>query len=84
MIRAPGIWNVLPYFSTVHQDQQLGDIQSLSNFFRAARTGTLPAVSWITPNAKVSEHPPGLVSMGQSYVTGLMSNARGAGSTYQR
>jgi phospholipase C len=69
----PGIWNVLPYFTTVHQDQQLGNVQSLSNFFRAARTGTLPAVSWITPNAKVSEHPPGLISMGQTYVTGLIN-----------
>jgi phospholipase C len=69
----PGIWNVLPYFTTVHQDNQLGNIQSLSNFFTAARTGTLPAVSWITPNSKVSEHPPGLVSAGQSYVTGLIN-----------
>jgi phospholipase C len=71
--KTPGIWNVLPYFTTVHQDNQLGDVQSLASFFRAAHSGTLPAVSWITPNARVSEHPPGLVSAGQSYVTGLIN-----------
>ncbi len=71
--RTPGIWNPLPYFDTVHQDGQTSDIQSLSHFFTAARTGTLPAVSWITPNGTVSEHPPGLVSAGQSYVTGLVN-----------
>ena len=35
--------------------------------------GTLPAVSWIVPNGHVSEHPPGLVSAGQTYVTGLIN-----------
>ncbi len=71
--KTPGIWNVLPYFTTVHQDAQLGDVQSLSHFFTAARNGTLPAVSWITPNSKVSEHPPQLISTGESYVTGLIN-----------
>jgi len=33
----------------------------------------LPAVSWIDPNGKVSEHPPALVSTGQSYVTGMIN-----------
>ena len=69
----PGIWNPLPYFDTVKQDGQLGNIQSVTNFFAAAKAGTLPAVSWINPNAKVSEHPPGLVSSGQTYVTGLIN-----------
>jgi phospholipase C len=71
--RTPGIWNPLPYFDTVKQDQQLGNIQSLSNFYAAAKTGTLPAVSWINPNGRVSEHPPALVSAGQTYVTGLIN-----------
>src|SRR5581483_4587353 len=31
------------------------------------------AVSWIDPNGKVSEHPPALVSAGQTYVTGLIN-----------
>jgi phospholipase C len=30
-------------------------------------------VSWVTPNGRVSEHPPGLVSAGQTYVTGLVN-----------
>jgi phospholipase C len=30
-------------------------------------------VSWINPNNTVSEHPPGLVSAGQTYVTGLIN-----------
>ena len=69
----PQIWNPLPYFETVHQDNQLGNIQPLDNFYSAAKNGTLPAVSWITPNGKSSEHPPALVSAGQSYVTGLIN-----------
>jgi phospholipase C len=68
-----GIWNPLPHFETVHADGQLGNIQSLTNFFTAAKAGTLPAVSWIDPNRMVSEHPPSLVSAGQTYVTGLIN-----------
>jgi phospholipase C len=69
----PGIWNPLPHFTDVQQDNQVGNVQSLTNFFTAAATGTLPAVSWIDPNGKVSEHPPALVSAGQTYVTGLIN-----------
>jgi phospholipase C len=69
----PGIWNPLPSFTDVQQDGQLGNIQTLSNFYSAAKSGTLPAVSWITPNDRVSEHPSSLVSAGQSYVTGLIN-----------
>ncbi|MBV9416328.1 MAG: alkaline phosphatase family protein, partial [Solirubrobacterales bacterium] len=69
----PGIWNPLPSFTDVTQDGQLGNIQSLSKFFTAAKNGTLPAVSWINPNGVVSEHPPALVSAGQTYVTGLVN-----------
>jgi phospholipase C len=71
--KTPGIWNPLPYFTTVHQDKQLGNITSLRNFFTAARTGKLPAVAWIAPNDRVSEHPPSLVSVGQAYVTRLVN-----------
>jgi phospholipase C len=71
--RTPGIWNPLPYFTDVQQDDQLGDIKALPDFFTAAKDGTLPAVSWITPNGTVSEHPPGLISAGQTYVTGLIN-----------
>ncbi len=72
-VGVPGIWNPLPYFDTVKRDGQLGNIQPTAKFFEAARKGTLPAVSWIVPNGKVSEHPPSLVSTGQSYVTSLIN-----------
>ncbi|MHB8681605.1 MAG: alkaline phosphatase family protein [Acidimicrobiales bacterium] len=68
----PGIWNPLPWFDTVQADHQLGNIQDVTNFYRAARDGTLPAVSWVTPSGAVSEHPPAAVSFGQSYVTSLV------------
>ncbi len=71
--QTPGIWNPLPHFTDVHQDGQVGNIQTLTNFYTAAKSGTLPAVSWIAPNGTVSEHPPGLVSAGQTYVTGLIN-----------
>ncbi|MEO6889902.1 MAG: alkaline phosphatase family protein [Ktedonobacteraceae bacterium] len=69
----PQIWNPLPYFDTVKKDGELGNIQQLSKFYTAAKNGTLPSVSWIVPNGKDSEHPPALVSTGQSYVTGLIN-----------
>ena len=73
--QTPGIWNPLPYFDTVEQDGQLGNITTLSHYFQAAKSGTLPAVSWINPTGSVSEHPPGLVTAGQSYVTRLVNAA---------
>ena len=71
--RTPGIWNPLPYFDTVNNDGQLGNIQTVSKFMSAAKSGTLPAVSWIVPSGDVSEHPPASVSAGQSYVTNLVN-----------
>jgi phospholipase C len=68
----PGIWNPLPYFDTVKADGELGNIQSVENFYAAAKRGALPAVSWVVPSGPVSEHPPGLVSAGQAYVTSLV------------
>ncbi len=69
----PSIWNPLPAFTDVSQDGQLHDIQSLNGFFAAAKAGRLPAVSWVVPTKKVSEHPKALVSAGQTYVTGLIN-----------
>jgi phospholipase C len=69
----PNIWNPLPRFDTVHEDDQLGNIVPLDGFFRDAKAGNLPAVSWIVPSQTNSEHPPGLVSAGQSYVTSLVN-----------
>jgi phospholipase C len=73
----PGIWNPLPYFDTVRNDGELGNVQTVENFYKAAHDGTLPAVSWIVPSGDLSEHPPlGSTSAGQSFVTSL-ANAVG-------
>jgi phospholipase C len=69
----PPIWNVLPQFSDVHEDLQVGNVQPLDRFLAAVKTGTLPSVSWIAPNHKDSEHPFAKVSDGQSYVTRLIN-----------
>jgi len=73
--QTPGIWNPLPLFSDVREDHQLGNIQPLHDYLRAARTGTLPAVSWIVPNGLNSEHPPASVHRGQAYVTAIINAA---------
>jgi phospholipase C len=62
----------MPYFDTVRADHQLSDIRPFRDFLKEAKAGTLPAVSWITPTQKVSDHPPALLSDGQTYVTGLI------------
>ena len=72
-VGTPEIWNPLPWFDTVHDDGELGNIQTLDHFYADARNGTLPAVAWIVPNGEVSEHPPARVSVGQAYVTGLVN-----------
>jgi phospholipase C len=69
----PGIWNPLPWFDTVKADNQLANIQDVTNFYAQAKNGTLPAVSWVVPSDAVSEHPPSPVSHGQSYVTSLIN-----------
>jgi phospholipase C len=71
----PVIWNVLPGFTDVHEDRQLANIEDLSRFFVAAKTGTLPAVAWFCPDGQDSEHPPEKVSVGQSYVTRIVDAA---------
>ena len=62
-------WNPLPGFTDVHADRQLGSVRPLKVFYRQARAGTLPKVSWIAPDFRDSEHGPALVSTGQAYVT---------------
>ena len=71
----PDIWNPLPEFTTVQADGEVGNVQTLDNYYTAAKTGQLPAVTWINPNGRVSEHPPSLVSVGQQYVKSLVDAA---------
>jgi phospholipase C len=72
-VKVPGIWNPLPAFDTVKQDDQLGNIQTVDKFYAAVSNGDMPAVSWIVPDNKVSEHPPASVATGQAYVTNIIN-----------
>jgi len=69
----PLIWNVLPGFTDVHADGQLGNIRPLADFKAQAKAGTLPQVSWIVPDRRDSEHAGALVSTGQAYVTKIIN-----------
>lgn len=69
----PGRWNPLPYFATVAEDGELGNIKPLKGLYDDARQGRLPAVTWVAPTDEVSEHPPASISTGQQYVAGLVN-----------
>jgi phospholipase C len=69
----PQIWNPLPYFETVQQNDQVENVQSLDNFFASLQRGDLPAVCWIAPNLRDSEHPPSSTSTGQAYTTAIIN-----------
>jgi len=72
--RTPEIWNPLPYFETVQQDGQVGNIQGLESFYNDLATNQLPAVSWIVLTWRQSEHAPGLLSDGQAHVTKVVNS----------
>jgi phospholipase C len=72
-VGTPDIWNPLPGFSDVRADGQVSNVQTIDHFYADAKAGNLPTVSWVTPNGAVSEHPPGLASVGQAYVTSVIN-----------
>jgi phospholipase C len=72
-IGTPEPWNPLPDFTTVRENKQVGNVQFNPKFFRAARDGTLPSVSWVVPGWYESDHPPALVSEGQAWVTKVVN-----------
>jgi phospholipase C len=72
-INSPEIWNPLVDFATVHQDNELGNIQETGNIFSAASTGTLPSVAWVTPSGDDSEHPPNNILDGQKHVANIIN-----------
>ncbi|MGB3681319.1 MAG: alkaline phosphatase family protein [Rubrobacteraceae bacterium] len=61
--------NPMPSFTTVKQNGQLGNIQDVENYYAAAKSGNLPAVSWVMSGPKNSEHPPASIQDGQAFVT---------------
>ena len=51
----------------------MNHVQDTSYFFRAAKAGRLPAVSWVIPNYAESEHPPASITAGQAWVTRVIN-----------
>jgi phospholipase C len=72
--RTPRFWNPLADFTDVRQDDEREAAQeSLSDFYAAAADGSLPNVSWVTPNWADSDHPGAPILQGQAWVTGLVN-----------
>jgi phospholipase C len=69
----PGYWNPLPYFETVKEDRELGNVRRIESLFAAARAGTMPDVAWVSPSWGTSEHPGARIRHGQAYVTRLIN-----------
>jgi phospholipase C len=68
--------NPLAGFVDVWQDRQRRNIRPHTDYYAAAAAGTLPAVSWIMPADRTSEHPEAArVEPGMAYVTRLINAA---------
>jgi phospholipase C len=67
------IMNPLPGFKTVEVTKQFKNIKGNTEFFAAARTGSLPSVSWVVPTLGKSEHPPDSIAKGQAWVTRVVN-----------
>jgi phospholipase C len=67
-VKTPEIWNPLPDFTDVHQDNQLGNVVPMQQFYTDVGKGNLPSVSWVIPSGDNSEHAPGRISSGQDHV----------------
>jgi phospholipase C len=72
-VTAPSIWNPLPDFADVHEDNQLTNITPSSQLSTDAKDGTLPSVSWVIPSGDDSEHAPANIEAGQSHVTNVIN-----------
>lgn len=59
----------LPWFQTVHDNNQLDNIVPISEFYKTVEKGDLPSVSWIVPGYNNSEHDPASIKDGQAFVT---------------
>jgi phospholipase C len=68
--------NVLPYFTDIHETDQLENIRPHSDFYDSLEDGTLPSVSWIVPGGGGhSEHPSthAPITEGMAYVTRIVN-----------
>jgi phospholipase C len=74
----PPAQNVLPGFTTVIDNDQVGNVRDHAAYFDAAANGTLPSVAWVTPGrGGISEHPGtgAPMSEGMAYVTKVVNAA---------
>src|SRR3990172_5326357 len=70
--------NPVPGFLTVHENDQVGNVQTDNNYFKDAENGTLPSVSWVIPGRGYSEHPSGgddNLQDGMAHVTRVINAA---------
>ena len=73
-IETAPVQNPLPGFRTVQVTGQLSEIRSNQEFFRGARSGNLPSVSWVMPVVDRAEHPPDNIQDGMSWVTKIVNS----------
>ncbi len=67
------LWNPLPFFTDVQQDQQSGNVQTYANLMSDIAGNNLPAVAWVVPDRPHSEHAPAIMADGQAYVTDIIN-----------
>lgn len=72
---SPTNWNPPPGFNYIQDKNQLDHILPISDFRDAIAKDRLPAVSWVIPSERVSEHPgKGSMRPGYDYVTKLIND----------
>ena len=68
------LWNPLPGFTTFQNNRRLmSHLVPNTDYFKDLRNGTLPAVAWIVPNVRESEHPPVNLQLGMWYSTAFVN-----------
>ena len=74
------LWNAFDAVDAVRYSDEWKDnvVSPPMEFFRAARRGTLPSVSWVIPQVHESDHPGGGPDLGPQWVASVV-NAIGEG-----
>jgi phospholipase C len=72
--REHSLWNPLPGFASFQKDPDLmAHLVNLDSFYRDIKERRLPAVAWLVPTFKNSEHPPADAAQGMWHVTRLIN-----------
>ncbi len=78
--KAQSVWVPLLAYSRYLDDPKLfGKIQDMSEFYKDLQNGTLPSVAYIAP-AGSSEHPPGRLQAGQTFVRTIVNELQRSSS----